>query len=343
MLKTAEVAEAAVSTNDQPASTLENLDTNVATELAAQADVNAGVVPDTTTPASGEPEAAPGTPVEGTPEAEADQGKASRLSQQNAQMRAALTKFGVDPDGDTIEAINTGLVTIDEVIAARQPIAPTAASTPTAPEPTLGEKINNLKSVLAVPIPEKGLSSQDVQERQEAFLDVIATQAEQINNVTKTQDQDRATVEANKSVAAINTVFDEQITPILPTGLSEELKQTATQMFLATVDFSNDDLVRSHGKAKAQTPEGYTFTAKKVAPQFAAVLKGAFDAGIASTGAAPAVPAVPNAGVHNVTPPNVLKPAVGGAPPAPVNTTKFTLGNLEANANNYLAAQQPRV
>jgi hypothetical protein len=347
MLKAAGVVEADAPASDQPVNTLENLNDNVAAEIAAQTGANAGVEQDSTTPASGDPEAAPDGQVDGAP-AEADVGKVSRINQQNAQMSAVLHKLGIDPNSDTMEAIQTGLVTPQEVLASINPAVmpttkPQQITTP-APELTLSEQINNLQSVLKTPIPERGFSSEDIKERQDAFMGVIAAQAKEIQNITKTQDERDAVTNATNSRVAINNVFDSQIAPTLPADLPEETKQTLSAVFIASTNLANGELVETQGAAKAQSPNGYAFTAKKIAPEFNQALKAIFDAGAASTNPNPGNH-VPNTGVHNVpnNAPTVHRPGVGGGPPAPANNTKFTLGNLQANVQNYIAAQQPQV
>jgi len=337
----------------QPANTMafteENLDANIQAALNPPTDANAGVPAETPPVATQAPEGPPAAtvpPVEGTPAetppAEADTGKAQRISQQNAQMKAALIKMGVDPDSDTMEAIASGLVTPEEVRAARQPVQPQATAAPpvaTAPEVPLSQQISNLKGILDTPVPSDGLSANDVQDRQKALLGVVEAQAKQIDQITKAREQDQRQDAANNVISATQSVFESTVLPTLPANLPDDVKKAASDMFLGATEMENINLIRDYGAEKANTPEGYKHSATQVAPKFNQLLKAAFDAGAASSN--------PNAVPANTAPANTVTPmrpgTRGGSPPPPANKNQFSLQNLDNNVDAFLATQEGRV
>lgn len=325
----------------QPANTLENMDANVNTELASQADVSVGDATAATT-APGEPEAAPAIPVEGTVPAEADDvAKTQRIQQQNADMRKTLDALGVDPDSDTAEHLRTGMISRGDYVRSIQPGEATATPTTTqpAPEIPLDQKISNLKSVLAAPIPDKGYSSEDVQERNNAFMGVINDLVQVNQNIVKSQKESEQIAQANSSTAAISEVFNRDVVPALPDGLTEEAKQTVATVFLAATDFANGELVTLHGKEKAQTPKGYAFSAAKIAPEFNAMVKAL--TGMRTNPTPTPTLAIPS--VHATNAPTVLRPGTAGGSPPAIPTEPPTLENMEARAHAYVAANQSQV
>lgn len=325
----------------QPANTLENLDVNAATEIAAQADASAGADP-TATPTPGEPEAAPATPVEGTVPAEADEAKMHRISQQNADYKRTLEALKIDPDSDTAEHLRTGMITLGDYVRSITPSEATAtpASTPPAPEISLDQQIDNLQSILDKPIGPDGLAAENVKEQQKAFLDVIKGQAKKLDNIVRSQKETEQISQANSSTAAINEVFNKEVAPALPDGLTDEAKRTIATVFLAATDFANGELVDSHGKEKAQTPKGYAFSAAKIAPEFNAMIKALSGIGTPTPTPTP-TPAIPS--VHTPIAPAVLRPGTAGSTPPAISTEKPTLENMEARAKAYIASQQPQV
>ena len=323
------------------ANTLDNLDTNVATELDSQTGVSTGDATPAATPVPGEQEAAPTTPAEGTPQAEADEAKMHRVSQDNAKLRIALTKFGVDPDSDLVEQINAGVITVDDITRARQPVTPTTtpeASPPTAPEIPLDQQIDNLKSIVNAPIPERGYSSEDVQARDKAFMGVIAGQVKQIQNITQSQEQREAAEQANGMVTATNDVFNTEVLSDLTVEIPEDVRQIGAKMFLGATDIENIELIKSHGKSKAVTADGYRYSATQVAPEMKQFIQAVFKAGQDSTNPNP--PITPTSPRTNIQP---LRPGGGPTPAPPVDKDKFAIENLGRNVDAELAAQEGRV
>ncbi len=343
----AEAPEAA-----QPANTLEiseeNIGANIIATLAAPTDESAGAAPDATTPAPGEPEAAPATEVEEKPPAEAEEAKMHRVSQHNSQMRAVLTKLGIDPDGDTMEAINSGLVTADEVLAARRPVAPAIAqpeaSPPTAPEVSFEQKIDNLKSILDKPIGPDGIGAENIKEQQNAFLGVIASQAKEIENIKQSQEKKDSTEKANDMVAATGDVFNAQIVAELSAELPEDenIRKIGAEMFLGATDIENMSLVGTYGREKAVTPEGYRHSATQIAPKMKQFIQAIYKKGQDSMNPNPNPPNPPAGTPASSL--NVLRPGVGGgSPPPPEDKNKFTIENMKPNTEKYFASLQPRV
>ena len=323
--------------------TLDNLDARVAEVIDSQTSASTGDATPATTPVPGEQEAAPATPAEGTSQAEADEAKMHRVSQENAKLRIAITKFGVDPDSDLVEQINAGVITVDDITRARQPVTPTAApqaSTPTAPEIPLDQQIDNLQSIVNAPIPERGYSSEDVQARDKAFMGVIAGQVKQIQNITQSQEQKEQQEQAHSMVAATNVVFNEDVLSDLMAEIPEDVREIGSKMFLGATDIENIELIKSHGKEKALTADGYRFSANKVAPEMKQFIQAVYKAGQDSTNPNPIPPTHPIAPRTNVQP---LRPGGGPTPAPPVDKDKFAIENLSRNVDEELAAQEGRV
>lgn len=327
------------------ANTLDNLGANVDAEISSQqADASAGAAPDATTPAPGEPGAAPATPVEGTPPAEAGEAKMQRISQDNANLRTTLTKLGIKPDSDVAEQLRTGLITYDDIVRSRTPVAPAAtvpeASTPTAPEVSLEQKIDNLRSVLNKPIGPEGIGAENIKEQQTAFLDVIAGQAQEIDNIKQSQEKKESTEKANRMVAATNDVFNAEIIAGLSAEIPEDVRQIGAEMFLGATDIENISLIETHGKEKAVTVDGYRYSATQVAPKMKQFIQAIYKAGQVSmnpnpTPNPPVTPAAPRTSV------NALRPGGGGPSPSPpVPKDKFDINNLVANVDEELARQR---
>ncbi len=327
--------------------TLDNLDANVVAHVDSQTGVSAGDGTPPATPVPGGPEAAPATPAEGTPPAEADEATMHRVSQDNSALRAFVRKMGVDPDSDVVEQVNSGLVTYDDIIRARQPAIPTTTpgtSPPPAPEIPLGQKIDNLKSILDAPIPRDGYSSEDVKEQQKAFFDVITGQAKVIDNVTQSQEQRVLQEKADSMVSATNDVFNTAVIAELADELPEEVRQTAAQMFLGATDIANISLKAEIGQ-EAISAKGYRHSATQVAPEYKKLIQAVYKAGQDSNNPnpnpAPTTPTVPNTPRTNVLP---LRPgAGGGSPPPPVNKNKWDIRNLSANVAEHMSQQEGQV
>lgn len=294
-------------------STLENLEQNVATELTG-----ASAAPDGSA-APVDPNAASGEPAEAPP-AEAD-GKSQRIQQENAQLRATVRKFGVDPDSDVMDQLNSGLLTVADIVKPREPVEPPA------PTQTLQQKIDNLKTA--------NLTGTDGAVDAKAFLDDRSQLIEVLDAVVQDNTQlrqaregDQQTIRAQQTASAAASVFDTDVNVTLP----DDVMSVAKELFLGAVDnrvydMANDPNV---GRDRALSVEGYTFAAKQLAPKFGALVA-------AIKGEPAPVPAV----APNVVP---LAPGTGGAsPPPPVPKGKFDMRNLDQNVDAYLAGRQVRV
>lgn len=338
------VVTAAAPVAGQPENTPTNLDANVVAEPTPPTDASAGAAPDATTTAPSEPEAAPAAPVEGTPEAEAA-AKSQRISQDNANLRALALKMGIEPDSDTAEQLVAGLVTYEDIQRARQPATTTEAqpSTPTAPEIPLGQKIDNLRSVLSKPIPPEGLSADEVVSRQNALLDVVAGQAKQIENVTKSQEQKDQQDEAGRMVAATNDVFEKEVLSGLGIEIPEEVRQIAASAFLGATDIENINLGNTVGVERANTPDGYRHSATQIAPQFKQLIQALVQVGRnpnpnPNPNPRPTVPTpVPGTRI------NPLRPGGGPTPAPPVDKDYFDIRNLDRNVAIEQARQEGQV
>lgn len=322
------------------ANTLDNLDAKVAEVIDSQTGVSTDVAEPAATPVPGEPGAAPATPAEETPPAEADEAKMHRVSQDNATLRTTLRKLGVEPDSDVVEQINAGVITLDDIVRARQPVTPTAApqvSPPTAPEIPLDQQIDNLKSILDKPIGPDGISAENVRDQQKAFFGVIASQAKEIKNITQSQEQREQQEQANGMVTATNEVFNTDVLSGLTVEIPEDVREIGAKMFLGATDIENIELIKSHGKEKALTADGYRYSASQIAPEMKQFIQAVYKAGRDSLNPNPTPPVVPTAPRTNVQP---LRPGGGPTPAPPVDKDKFAIENLRANVDNFIASDE---
>ena len=336
----ATIDDPGISQGAEQVSTLENFDANVAAELSSQTGESAGAAT-ATTDAPVEPPAATSQPAEGTKGAEAE-AKMHRINQDNANLRATITKMGIEPDSDTAEQLRSGLITYDDVLRARQPVTTTTPAAPqaTAPEVSLPQKIDNLRSVLNKPLSPQGLTAEEVQDRQIAFLDVIAGQAKEIDNIKQSQAQKNAQEEASRMVAATNDVFSNSVVSELSAEIPEDVRQIAASAFLGATDIENISLIREIGEDRANTPTGYSHSATKVAPNFKKLIQAVYKAGQDSNNPNPNPPVAPTAPRTNI---QALRPGGGPTPPPPADKNKYDIENLDANIDDFLASDEGRV
>ena len=256
-------------------------------------------------------------------------------------------KVGVDPDSNVAEQLRTGLITYDDLVKSRQPVTPatTEASTQTAPEVSLEQKLTNLKSTLDKPVGKNGVSAEDYLETQKAFMDVVATQAQEIDNIKQSQEKKEFAENANKMVSATGEVFNTQVVAELSNEIPEEVRQIGAEMFLGATDIENISLIETHGKEKAVTADGYRHSATQVAPEMKQFVEAIYKAGRDSMNPnpnpePPAVPANPNTPKTTV---QVLRPGGGPVTPPPDDKNKWNIENLRDRTNEYFGSQEGRV
>jgi hypothetical protein len=315
-------------------STLDNLAANIAQGMGVSdepaTDVSTGAPPPAT-PVPPEPPAAAEPAVEDK-DAEAA-AKATRLSQDNANLRATLTKMGVDPDSDTAEQLRTGLITVDDLMRARQPVPPTPVSTPTEPKPAapevpLDQKLVNLQQTLAN---QKGdVSAEEYRTTQGQMLEVITGLVQANQNIYQTQESNALQALLDKTLSTTKEVYGSAVTSTVP----DDVKDIGESLFVGATDVEVGNLAREVGREKAFTPEGYRHVATKMAPKF-----DKFVQAIYKMGAQAAVDAINRGGSSGQQVVNPLPPGGGGAPPPPpADKNHFDINNLQANVDAELAA-----
>lgn len=314
--------------------TLDNLEANILKELGLPEDGASGAPEGTTsepkgTLAAGEPKV-----EDKTAEATA---KAERLSQDNARIRATLTKLGVDPDSDTAEHIRTGLITFEDIIRAKQPAsaAPSSTKSDVAVPIPLDQKLINLRNKRAAL---KGEVSA------EQFFDLFDTQNElimdlvQANQTINRQQEISANERKVQSmISAAQDVFNKDVLAGVPK--EPELQEIAQEMFLGAADIEHVGMQRQYGE-RANTPEYFRHTATQIAPRFNKFIQAVY-----KKGAQDAIDTINKGKPSGQKLINPLQPGAGGGspPPPPPPKGKFGIENLEANVEEFLSNTQLQV
>ncbi len=314
-------------------STLENLDANIAAELNPPTDTSTGVAPVATTQA---PE---GTPTAGEPTVEEKSAeataKAERLNQDNANLRALVNKLGVDPDSQTAEHLRLGLVTVEDVVRAKQPATPVAApqTEPVAPVVSLDQKLVSLQNALGTQTGE--VSEAQYRDTQGKMLEVIADLVQANQNTVKNREIDQNNRKVQDMIGAANEVFVKEVATHVP----EAMQDIASEMFLGAADIEHAEVMKQFGP-KANTPEQFKNAAAKVAPRFNEFIQTVFKAGGQAV-----TDAINKANPAGSPIPNPLQPGTtgGGTPPAPAPKNKFDLSNLDANVDEQMALTAPQI
>lgn len=301
---------------DQPNNSLDSLTKNVADAL--QTDATVGDPKDTTQPA-GDPPAAPGAQVEDkTAVATTD-----RFRHENAQLRAVLTKLGVDADSDTAENLRNGLITAEEFVKARYTPTTQAQAEPVVPQVPLDQKIRNVQEMRDDLVKNNGdVSAAQFREFANLQTDVLIDLAKANQNITQTQEIRDQQEELSRKISATETVFASEVKSTIP----DDVKDIASQMFLGAVDLQTGINAQQVGP-RAMTPEGYGIAARNIAPQFDEFVTKIFNAGIEHQKEAVRNPVAP------VTP---LAPGHRGGTPPPAPKGKFNLRDLDANVHEEL-------
>lgn len=321
-----------VSSEGDSESTLDNLDANIIKELGLQTDETPST-PDVVTP---KPEGTPAAGESKVDEKDAEAAaKAERLSQDNANLRAVLTKIGIDPDSQTAEHLRAGLITVDDVMRARQPVQPsveTQKSDAAASAVPLDQKLVNLQNILAG---QKGdVSAEEYRNAQGKMLEVITDLVRANQNITKKQEIDANNQKIQSMIGAAQDVFNKDVTFKIPEGM----KEIAQEMFLGAADIEHVELQRQFGE-RANTPEYFRHSAGKVAPRFNQFLQAVYKAGSQA-----AVDAINRSKPAGQTVVNPLQPGVvGGTPPPPPKKEQFAIENLDANVDAFLASTETQI
>jgi len=316
-------------------STLDNLEANIAAEMNLPADTSTSV------PAEGTTEVPEATPAAEEPTVEDKlaeaTAKAERLSQDNANHRAVLTKLGIDPDSQTAEHLRLGLVTIEDVMRAKQPITPAAEAPKTeavAPAVPLEQKLINLQKALAEPIPPTGMTDAQYHNRESKMLEVITDLVQANQGITREREIDQSNQRVQSMIGAANDVFVKEVAAHIP----EEMKDIASEAFLGAADIEHAEMVKQFGE-RANTAEHFGNAAAKVAPRFNQLIQAIFKAGGQAT-----IDAINKSNPTGQTLVNPLQPgAGGGTPPPSVPKDKFDLNNLDANVAEHLAGTQVQI
>lgn len=323
-------------TGGSQVSTLDNLEANIANNLGLPTNVSTGEP-------AGSTEVPPEPPAATEPEVKESDAEAAaketRLSQDNANLRATLTKLGVDPDSDTAEQLRSGLVTAEDIIRARQPIPPASVvesvkSDAVAPTVSLDQKLINLQNTLTTQKAKGGdVSSEEYRNTQGQFLEVITGLVTANQNINQTQEDNALRALLDRTVSTTKEVFGSAVTVKVP----DDVKEIGENFFIGATDVEVGNLAREVGRERAFTPEGYRHVATKMAPKFDQFVQAVYKAG-----AQAATDAIKKGGPMNEIVP--LSPGGGGAPPAPpADKNQFNLNNLDANVNAFITSTQRQV
>jgi hypothetical protein len=325
-------------------STLENLGANI--DAALNTGVETIVPPPTnesTSEAGVSTVVPPETPAATEPEVKESDAevaaKATRLSQDNADLRATLTKLGVDPDGNTAEQLRSGLITIEDLNRSRQTVQPKTETTvpdAAAPVVSLDQKLINLTNTLSKPINTTGMTEPEYREREGKMLEVITGLVQANQNINQLQEDTALKTLLNDVQTATKDVFGTAVTVKVP----DDVREIGESFFIGATDISVGNLAKEVGRNRAFTPEGYRHEATKLAPKFDQFVQSIYKAGVqAATEAINKGSAPPNQMVVNP-----LTPGGGGAPPAPpADKEHFDINRLNANVDAYMASTEAQV
>lgn len=307
----------AINQGDPNKSTLDNLDTNIATEL----NKSAGGPPPTPAP----------TEVKPDPEAAA---KMTRLSQDNSQLRATLLKMGIDPDSQTAEQLRSGLVTFDEIIRTRQPAPPPPVQpTLASPKVPLGQKLADLKHALTGQ-DGKNVTAEEYRATQNQLLEVVQDLVEANQSIARVQENNDLKTLVDQTLSATKQVFGATVAAKVP----QDVREIGEKLFVGATDIGVGELAAQVGRERAFTPQAYRHVAGKLAPDFDRFVQSIFTAGqqAALTSIQRGQPV--SQGI------NPLPPGTGrGSPPAPPNKKQFSLENLDRNVDAFIANTQAQI
>lgn len=318
--------------SEQPnESTLNNLSANIANVLAAQQEVtDAEQNAPSAVPASNQEPVTP-EQVEETPATEVP-GTEGRIKKENAALRAAMMKIGIDPDSDMVDQLREGFVTIDDILTAKRGIQPQQpVHQPEQPKANipLSQKLGNLKESLQR---DGDVDAREYRQTVGQMLEIIedlGKDNERLKQTTETQNlQQMIDQITNTTKAVFNEAVKFQIPP--------EVKSIAEEMFFGATDVQAGYLARDVGREKAITPQGYRFVASKLAPQFEQFCQSIYNAGRKSAGGKVETPTA-----KSVT---AFAPGSGGGTPAPrPDKSRFDINKLNTNVNEFLAGTQSQV
>jgi hypothetical protein len=335
MLDTTKTGVAPVTTPTEPGSTnpstLDNLAANIA-GVISPTDASQGapaVIPPATTPAPTTPDAAT-VPKVDDKDAEAE-AKAHRLSQDNANLRATLTKMGVDPDGDMAEQLRQGYITFDDIVRTKTTATPAEPKAP-APEVPLNQKLADLQNVLAEQRRNpNNVTGEQYVKTQDKLLEVITDLATANQNISQQQEMSAQNIKAQRMVDAADAVYSKEVGNTIP----KDVADIAQEMFLGAVNLEHVSLVGKHGE-RVDTPQVFGNVAAQVTPKFNQFVQAIFKAGqdeatARITGKQPTSATV-----------NPLTPGIGtGTPPPPEPKDKFDIRNIDKNVEEFLRTIPP--
>ena len=327
-------------------STLQNLDANMVNELDNQQNTNSqtGDSAGDTTPASTD---AQGTPPSSQEPAAADTqvnedpaevaGRATRISQDNADLRKTLEAIGINPDGADAEQLRGGFLDPKEFIKGRYasiltPDNTSQASEPAATTVSLDQKLIDIQQALKG---QKGreITGEEYQQTQTQLLDVVQNLVTANKEVQYDQRGREIKDLQTRNIAATNETFNQTASANIP----QDLREDAADLVLGSTDIAVGKLAQQVGSQRAITPEGYAHEAKTASEKLNRIVEAAYKAG-------------QTAAITNISPPGrplnpvvPLQPGGGGTPIPQVNKPKMNLDNLDANAEAYMASQEAQV
>lgn len=237
------------STTDNPATTQDvatsgdDLTTMVADQFEKHGQPSKGEPSSTT-----EPDAP--TDTAGQPDSEVKpdttEGKTTRLEQRLADQKKFLISLGIDPDSDTIDRFNAGLITKEQLLP-----TPQVPQTPQAPQTGI-EKLEVHRTKIRDKI---GKGQELLQQDFLESLDIMGELAS--DNVKITQQTNMRNLISDCERATDAVLAGDELHSVIP----EDIQEIESQVFLGSTD--NFLSAETHGDPHYLTPKSYNFYGQK--------------------------------------------------------------------------------
>jgi hypothetical protein len=255
-----------------------------------------------------------------------DNGRESRLQQENANQKRALEALGVDPESDQVKQFEAGIISKEELLGVAPLQRPSYQEVPPnqlpAPEVTARQKYDEIRHKIAH---SSEVSQEDYQESLKLQIQIESED----RNLREQQDRE---ISMNESIQSVSSaVKNVAIQSGLTQGMDEATAATVEQMFLASTDqivsqASNGD------QSKYFRPEVYQYYAERNISNFQKLASYFLEQG-RSGGTVPTAPAL------SVSPLGIQDGSSGSVQPV----SPVTGRNFQDRARAYEAQLKVRV